>query len=71
MNKQFRVFCFISVMAIPGLAAAQSTTAFDGTYAGVSNTGGGSCSPFMTVPRPVDVAMVSLSSKEDSKANQI
>jgi len=56
MTKPFRVFCLVSVaIAIPGLAAAQSPTAFDGTYAGVSNTGGGFCSPFMTVPRPLTI----------------
>ena len=56
MTKSFRVFCLVSVaMAIPGLAAAQSPTAFDGTYAGVTNTGDGFCSPLVPVPRPLTI----------------
>jgi hypothetical protein len=56
MGKPVRVLCLISIsIAIPEIAIAQSTTAFDGTYAGVSNTGGGFCSPFMTVPRPLTI----------------
>ena len=47
MSKALRVLCFVSVaMAIPGLAAAQSPTPFDGTYAGVSNAGEGSVAPW-------------------------
>jgi len=42
-------------MAIPGLAAAQSPNAFDGTYAGVTNTGDGFCSPLVPVPRPLTI----------------
>ena len=57
MNKQLRVLCFVSMaMAIPGLAAAQSPTPFDGTYVGVSNTGDGFCSPLVPVPRPLTIS---------------
>ena len=56
MSKQLRALCFVSVaMAIPGLAAAQSPNAFDGTYAGVTNTGDGFCSPLVPVPRPLTI----------------
>ena len=57
MSKQLRALCFVSVaMAIPGLAAAQSPNAFDGTYAGVTNTGDGFCSPLVPVPRPLTIS---------------
>jgi hypothetical protein len=56
MKTSFRMIYLISMaMMVPGLASAQSTTAFDGTYAGVSNSGGGACSPFVPVPRPLTV----------------
>jgi hypothetical protein len=47
----------ISVGA-PSVAAAQATSAFDGTYAGVSNTqtsGVSGCDPFNRTPRPLTV----------------
>ena len=56
MGKPVRVLCLISIsIAIPEIAIAQSTTAFDGTYAGVSNTGDGFCSPLVPVPRPLTI----------------
>ena len=56
MKTSFRMIYAISIaMMVPGIAGAQSTTAFDGTYAGVSNSGRGNCSPFVPVPRPLTV----------------
>jgi hypothetical protein len=59
MNKAFRAFCVISLtMAVPSIVVAQSNTAFDGTYAGISTiaTGGGSgCKPFEPIPRPLTI----------------
>lgn len=45
-------------MAIPSIVLAQFNTAFDGTYAGVSNAGTGpssNCQPFNSPPRPLTV----------------
>jgi hypothetical protein len=47
----------MSVM-VPSVAAAQSTSAFDGTYKGVSNEaigGGPACDPFAATPRPLTI----------------
>jgi hypothetical protein len=52
------MLCLVSIaVAVPSIVGAQSPTAFDGTYAGVSNTasGGGNCSPFAPVPRPLTI----------------
>jgi hypothetical protein len=46
-------------MAVPSIAVAQSNTAFDGTYAGVSNTqtgGVSGCDPYNPTPRPLTVS---------------
>jgi hypothetical protein len=46
-------------MTVPSAAIAQSNTAFDGTYAGVSNTptgGVSGCDPFNSTPRPLTVS---------------
>jgi hypothetical protein len=54
----FRVCLIVSMMAITMPAMAQSVTAFDGTYAGVSNTaagGGTQCIPSTPVPRPLTI----------------
>jgi hypothetical protein len=45
-------------MAVPSIVIAQSNTAFDGTYAGVSNTqtdGVSDCDPFNSVPGQLTV----------------
>jgi hypothetical protein len=59
MNKAFRICCVMSLtMAVPSFAVAQSNTAFDGTYAGVSNSATGiysTCHPFSPMPRPLMV----------------
>ena len=59
MKMVFHAFCFVSMtMAVPSVVIAQSNTAFDGTYAGVSNsaTGGISgCAPFLAMPQPLTV----------------
>jgi len=59
MNKAFCISCVMSLtMAVPSIAVAQSNTAFDGTYAGVSNSATGtysSCHPFSPMPRPLTV----------------
>ena len=55
----FRTFCVVSLtVAAPSIVVAQSNTAFDGTYAGVSNTqtgGESGCDPFNPTPRPLTV----------------
>jgi hypothetical protein len=60
MNMVFRTFCLVSLtIAVPSIVFAQSNTAFDGTYAGVSNaaTGAGaSCQPFEAKPQPLMIA---------------
>jgi hypothetical protein len=61
MPALFRICLTVSAMAmgLPGLAAAQSTTAFDGTYLGVSLQGSGSgrsCSPATSAPRPLTLS---------------
>ena len=60
MNIVFSAFCLVSLtIAVPSIAIAQSNTAFDGTYAGVSNneTGGvAGCDPFNRAPRPLTVS---------------
>ena len=46
-------------MTVPNIAIAQSNIAFDGTYAGVSNTqtaGESGCDPFNATPRPLTVS---------------
>jgi hypothetical protein len=46
------------VITVPSVVAAQSTSPFDGTYKGVSNTalgGGPTCDPFAAVPRPLTI----------------
>jgi hypothetical protein len=58
MNKAFRITVISLTMAIPSIVIAQSNTAFDGTYAGVSNTttgAGSTCNPFEPMPRPLTV----------------
>jgi hypothetical protein len=59
MNRSFVTFLAVLVaFTAPSVAAAQSTSAFDGTYAGVSNTamgGGPACDPFATTPRPLTI----------------
>ena len=45
-------------MTVPTSVMAQSSTAFDGTYAGVSNTqtgGVSGCDPYNPTPRPLTV----------------
>jgi len=45
-------------MAVPSIVVAQSNTAFDGTYAGVSNTqtgGASGCDPLNPTPRPLTI----------------
>jgi hypothetical protein len=47
-----------TAIALPSIAVAQSTTAFDGTYQGVSttaNSGGSACVPSTPVPRPLTI----------------
>jgi hypothetical protein len=58
MSKLLCAFAVASVIAVPHIAQAQSPTAFDGTYQGVSNTASGSgpnCSVFSPVPRPLAI----------------
>jgi len=59
MNKAFRIFCVILLAtAGPSIVAAQSNTAFDGTYAGVSNSATGTssdCNPLKSLPGPLTV----------------
>jgi len=59
MSKSLRVLYVASIAAaIPGIAGAQTTTAFDGTYQGVSTTaqsGGSACVPSTPVPRPLTI----------------
>jgi hypothetical protein len=58
MNKLLCAFAVASVIGAPQIAQAQSPTAFDGTYQGVSNTASGSgpnCSVFSPVPRPLTI----------------
>jgi hypothetical protein len=55
MNKAFRTFCVISLMmAGPSIVAAQSSTAFDGTYEGVS-ANASVCTPLDNIPRPLTI----------------
>jgi len=53
------LICLVSLtMAVPSIVIAQSNTAFDGTYAGVSNTqtgGVSGCDPFGPTPRTLTV----------------
>jgi len=53
------LICLVSLtMAVPGTVSAQSNTAFDGTYAGVSNTqtgGASGCDPLNPTPRPLTI----------------
>src|SRR5262249_23396026 len=59
MVRSFRVLCIISLnMVVPGFAGAQSPTAFDGTYEGVSSTAGSgsaACSPLTPGPQPLTI----------------
>lgn len=59
MSRLRRPFCVIAItMAAPSIAWAQSTTAFDGTYQGVSitaNSGGSACVASTPIPRPLTV----------------
>jgi hypothetical protein len=59
VNKFLLVLCVASVAtAASGIAGAQTTTAFDGTYQGVSTTavsGGSPCVPATPVPRPLTI----------------
>jgi hypothetical protein len=59
MNKASSVFCVISLtIGLPNIVVAQSNTAFDGIYAGVSNSATGTdsaCHPFSPTPRPLTV----------------
>lgn len=59
MNKAFCTCCVMSLtMAVPSIVVAQSNTAFDGAYAGVSNSAIGTdpgCHPFSPMPRPLTV----------------
>jgi hypothetical protein len=60
MNTLFCAFCVVSLtIAVPSIAVAQSNSAFDGTYTGVSNTqtgGESGCDPFNPTPRPLMVS---------------
>jgi len=53
------VIFVIGLMSVmPALAQAQSTTVFDGTYSGISNTasgGGRNCVPAVPLPRPLTI----------------
>jgi hypothetical protein len=55
MTNSFRALCIISLnVAAPAFAGAQSPTAFDGAYTGISSTAGGgdtACSPVTPVPQ--------------------
>jgi hypothetical protein len=59
MSTSFRILCVASIaMAIASNARSQSTTAFDGTYQGVSTTaasGGSACVPATPAPRPLTI----------------
>jgi len=58
MGKAFRTAVIALTMALPSIGVAQSNTAFDGTYAGVSNTAtgaGSACNPFESTPRPLTI----------------
>ena len=58
MRKLLCAFAVAIVTVAPHIAQAQSPTAFDGTYQGVSNTASGSgpnCSVFAPVPRPLTI----------------
>jgi hypothetical protein len=59
MNMVFRTFRLVLLtMAVPSIVFAQSNTAFDGTYTGVSDTatgGGSECTPITPMPRPLTV----------------
>jgi len=59
MNKVFHTFFVVLLTtACPSIVAAQSNTAFDGTYAGVSNTAtgtGSGCNPLKPLPEPLTV----------------
>jgi hypothetical protein len=59
MQKLFRISLMISAMAIALPVFAQSTTKFDGTYAGVSgnsNESGGTRCPPTPAPAPVTIS---------------
>lgn len=60
MNIVFRTFYLVSLMmAVPSVVFGQPNTAFDGTYAGVSNTATGGrpdCNPLEPMPRPLTVS---------------
>ena len=58
MNRSIWICAIAIVMAVPCVVDAQSATALDGVYQGVSNsaTGGGpNCSVFNAVPRPLTI----------------
>jgi hypothetical protein len=58
MNKPICAWAIGAAIAAPSLVNAQSTTAFDGTYQGVSTTaqsGGSACVPTAGVPRPLTI----------------
>ena len=58
MSKLLCALAVASVIGAPQIAQAQSPTAFDGTYQGVSNAASGSgpnCSVFSPVPRPLTI----------------
>jgi hypothetical protein len=60
MNKPFRLILVSIATVIPSVASGQTTTAFDSTYQGVSNTasagGGPNCGSFAPVPRPLTIS---------------
>jgi hypothetical protein len=56
MNKPLHFILISVAMVIPSIASAQTATAFDGTYQGVSDTaagGGPNCGSFAATPRPL------------------
>src|SRR5262249_819054 len=59
MNNAFRTLCMVSLtMAVPTIVVAQSDTAFDGIYAGVSIAATGAdpaCKPFEPIPKPLTI----------------
>jgi hypothetical protein len=60
MPTLFRTWLTVSAMAIalPAVASAQTSNAFDGTYVGVSvqDSGGKGCTPAGTAPRPLTIS---------------
>jgi hypothetical protein len=59
MDRSVRLFWPVAIALVaPSIAGAQQTTAFDGTYQGVStkaSSGGSACVPATPVPRPLTI----------------